>query len=317
MPNFNSYKLIDLSNIKTKSLFDRKSLVEINSFAKIPKKGKSFSQFIEDLPNYLAAKELKLLAHAINQAKINNKPIIWGMGSHVIKVGLSPLLTFLMENGFITTISLNGSGVIHDSELALAGKTSEDVAEGLTDGSFGMSRETAELVNKAADYAAENSIGLGNAIGKSLLELNPKFVEYSVCASAAKLNIPVTVHVAVGTDIVHMHPSANGASIGASSHYDFKILCSIVSNLGNGGVYLNIGSAVILPEIFLKALNVARNINGQIDNFTTANFDFIKQYRSLQNVLNRPTKNSKSNSHSLTGHHEIMLPILAQYLIDL
>ena len=244
----------------------------------------------------------------------SERPIAVGMGAHVIKVGLNPLLIDLMEKGVITSISLNGAGIVHDTEVAMVGRTSEDVGAVLGTGEFGAARETGEAVNEAISLGAEKNIGLGQAVGEYLLEKGFPYNAMSLLASAVRLNVPVTVHVAVGTDIVHIHPSADGAAIGKTTYEDFKIFCGIVSDL-EGGAYLNIGSAVLLPEIFLKALTVARNLGHTVNNFTTANFDFIRHYRTMTNVVNRPTA-SGGIGYNFIGHHELMIPFLAACLLD-
>ena len=266
--------------------------------------------FLNNLPAVLKANNLKEIARAVVQAKKLEKPVIAMLGGHVVKTGCSPILTDLAENGYITHFASNGSACIHDTELARFGHTSEDVATQLEDGSFGMARETAELVNAAAKRSAAGSEGFGEAVGAMLKEEMAPYADRALLANAHRMEIPYTLHVALGTDIVHQHPGASGAAIGEASLRDFRIFAGTVAKLGNGGVVINFGSAVIMPEVFLKALSVARNIHGKIINFTTANFDMIQHYRPSVNVVNRPVL-SGGNGYSITGHHEIMIPLLA------
>ena len=238
-----------------------------------------------------------------------------GMGAHVIKVGLNPLLIDLFKRGLVTSIALNGAGIIHDTEIAMVGRTSEDVGAVLGAGEFGAAKETGEVVNAAIAAGASQGIGLGQAMGEFLLAEDFPYLDQSLLAMARRHDVPVTVHVAVGTDIVHIHPSASGADIGATSHHDFKLFCRLVSEL-EGGAYLNIGSAVLLPEVFLKAITVARNLGHTLATFTTANFDFIRHYRTMTNVVNRPTASGSGKGYNFIGHHELMIPLLAAALIE-
>jgi hypothetical protein len=310
---------IDLGKIKTYSVKGRKSKTEIKSFAKLLRPTSGISDFLDSLPRHLKAEDLKSLVRSISTARRKGRPIILMLGAHPIKCGLSPVLVDLMEQGFVTLLSTNGAGAIHDLETAFWGKTSEEVAEGIEDGSFGMAKETAEIFNNISMSACQENNGLGEAMGKGILKAKARFRKQSLLASAYRLNIPACVHVAFGTDIVHQHPSFDAASTGEATHTDFKILAQHVSRLNNGGVVLHFGSAVILPEVFLKALSVARNIKGvhpggrsrgRIQNFTTANFDMIQHYRPNLNVVMRPTQRS-GKGFSFTGHHEIMIPLLA------
>lgn len=295
------HKPIKLDKIKTYPIKNRKNLVSIDRFGKAID-FKNFNKFIDSLPNFLAANDLRNLIDNIVKSHKKNRQVVLAIGAHVIKCGLSPLVIDLMKRGIVTAVAMNGSGAIHDYEISLIGETSEDVSNSLKDGSFGMARETADAIQAAA---LKSELGLGRALGNKILEDKNKYIQHSILAAGAKLNIPVTVHVAIGTDIIHMHPNVSGADIGESSHIDFKILCSVVSAL-EGGVWLNIGSAVIMPEVFLKAITVARNLGRKIKNFTTANMDMIQHYRPQTNVVRRPT----SRGYSITGHHEIMLPLL-------
>jgi hypothetical protein len=304
------YQAIDLGKIKTSTIKNRKSKVRLDQLAAPHATSGSFTEFWKSLPASLAVNDLRTLVDRIASARQNNKPVMLMMGAHVIKVGLNPILVDLMHCGVIQGIAFNGACAIHDTELAYFGTTSEDVAEALKDGSFGMAGETASLLNEAARRGSKEELGFGEALGKRIVEDRPPHAGLSILGEAFRLNIPVTVHVAVGTDIVHQHPSADGASIGDVSHRDFKIWSNQVSRIGDGGVVLLFGSSVILPEVFLKALTVARNINGKIENFTTANFDMIRHYRPRVNVVERPTE-SKGSGYDFVGHHEIMIPLLA------
>jgi hypothetical protein len=251
---------------------------------------------------------------ATARAHARRKTILWGFGAHVIKVGLAPLVVDLLERGFVSGMMLNGAGCVHDLELAMMGRTSEDVAEALDEGSFGMARETAEPLNRAIAAGAAEGLGMGSAIGREILESRYPHKERSILATAVRLGVPVTVHVAIGSDIHHMHPSADGAALGATSYRDFETLTALVGTL-QGGVFFNVGSAVILPEVFLKALALARNLGRGVRRFTTVDLDFIRQYRPRVNVVERPTRLGGSGL-ALTGHHEILLPLLAAGLVE-
>lgn len=307
----------DLSQISTYPLDSRHSKVTVKDFAHplSNDEAKAASSLLNSLPNILAVQSLRAVAQAIITAKAKNKAIIWGAGGHVIKTGLAPILIDLMQRGFVTSIALNGSGVIHDFEIALIGSTSEDVDEALGAGAFGMAEETGQMLNDAINAGARDDIGLGEAVGRMLFELKPQFAEYSLLHEAYKHKAPVTVHATIGTDIIHLHPNADGASIGKTAHRDFRLLTSMVKELDGGGVYLNIGSAVTLPEIFLKAVTVVRNLGVPLQNFTTANFDFIQHYRPNTNVVKRPVANGAGKGYSITGHHELMIPLLAAAII--
>jgi hypothetical protein len=304
------YPLIDLKKIRTYPIGKRKSKTQISKFGKPLRSNAKMDDFLQSLPRCLKADDLKSLIDSILLAKRKEKPIILMLGAHPIKCGLSPILIDLMQEGFVTLISTNGAGAIHDLEIAFWGKTSEEVQKGIENGSFGMAKETGEIFNRMAIYAGQNDLGLGEAIGKEIWESNARYKKHSLLANTYRLNIPACIHVAIGTDIVHQHPTFDPALTGKASHLDFRILSEEVSRLNNGGVVLHFGSAVILPEVFLKALSVARNIKGKIENFTTANFDMIQHYRPNVNVVLRPTQKS-GRGFSFTGHHEIMLPLLA------
>jgi hypothetical protein len=304
------YQKIDLNKVRTYSIKGRKSKTQIKNFGKPLSSRDDVLDFLESLPKCLRADDFKKLLHSVVKAKRTGKPIIFMFGAHVIKCGLSPVLIDLMRNGFVSLLATNGAGAIHDLEIALWGKTSEEVERSIQDGSFGMAKETADIFNRVSSFAQKENLGLGEAMGKRILELKARFRKYSLLANAFELKIPLTVHVAFGTDIVHQHPNFDPSSTGWATHTDFKILANEVSRLNNGGVVLHFGSAVILPEVFLKALSVARNIKGRIENFTTANFDMIQHYRPNLNVVLRPTQKS-GQGFSFSGHHEIMIPLLA------
>lgn len=308
------YGPMDLSGLHTYSLFDRASKVTTASFARPVAPGATLADFLTSLPDQLLGRDFPELVGRVLASRDKEKPVIAGMGAHVIKVGLNPVLIDLMERRLITGLAMNGACVVHDVELAMAGKTSEDVAAELADGAFGAARETGEVINEAIRLGSREQKGLGQALGDWLLARDYPYNNLSLLASAAKLGIPVTVHVAVGTDIVHIHPSADGAAIGDCSHRDFRIFCSMVADLEQG-CYLNFGSAVILPEVFLKALTAVRNLGHLVNDFTTANFDFIRHYRPLTNVVQRPTSGGGKGYH-LTGHHELMIPLFAACLVD-
>ncbi len=303
------WRPVDLGGIKTVSLYDRQSKVSTADFAHPMRAGASFRDFMDSLPSILAAEDLRKAASAISAAAGNGKTSILGMGAHPIKVGLNPVIIDAIERGVFSGIAMNGAGMIHDVEIALAGKTSEDVAAHLGRGEFGMARETAEFILGAVSKAfLQREQGLGQAVGEALLMERTPFSDASILSAAARCNLPVTVHVAIGTDIIHMHPEMDGAAMGALTHFDFRLFCSLVSTLRHG-VFINLGSAVVIPEVFLKAASVARNLGFPLDGLTTVNMDFLRQYRPLVNVVQRPTMEGGSGI-SLTGHHEIMFPLL-------
>ncbi|MFA6078295.1 MAG: hypothetical protein WC779_00915 [Candidatus Omnitrophota bacterium] len=309
-----SRQRVDLKKIKTIPLNARKCKVAIKDFAGLSKKGDSFKDFYETLPGILTSMNFKILVDAIVKAHKDGKMVIVMMGAHVIKCGLSPIIIDLMKRGVIKAVALNGAGVIHDTEIAMIGRTSEDVGEGIVDGTFGMAKETASFINEAINQGFKEGIGIGEAVGGSISRIKAPHKEFSILANGHELNVPVTAHVAIGTDIIHQHPSANGAAIGEGSLLDFKNFIYSISNL-EGGVTINIGSAVILPEVFLKAVTVARNLGYHLDNFNTANFDMISQYRPNQNVVSRPTS-SGGRGFNIIGHHEIMIPLLYRSIIE-
>jgi hypothetical protein len=288
--------------------------VTASDFAGIYKKGISFKEFLENIPHILAGNDIREVISALVTAHKSKKTICVGIGAHVIKVGLNPIVIDLMERGVITAVAMNGAGIIHDLELAVSGKTSEDVGQSLSDGSFGMAHETASLLGDAARLAGERSIGLGASAGQTIIDKKLPQRQLSILAAGVRLGIPVTVHVAIGTDIIHMHPEFDPKLTGEATHRDFRIFAGVVSGLEKG-VYLNIGSAVILPEVFLKALTVVRNLGTPLKQFTTVNMDFIQHYRPMTNVVNRPTFSGGKGYH-LTGHHELMLPLIAAGVIE-
>lgn len=306
---------IDLSGIATYPLASRPSKVTADDFAKPLASESSLKDFLDRLPNILAARELRELAAVIKEARDKGRAIIIGLGGHVIKTGLAPILIDLMERGYVTAVAMNGSAMIHDFEIALVGATSEDVDATLGSGTFGMAEETGRLINEAVTAGAKDNIGMGEAIGRRLQLLQPVHADKSLLHAAYEARVPITVHVAVGTDIVHIHPSADGASIGRTTQQDFRLLCSLVRDLDGGGVYLNLGSAVVLPEVFLKTVTVVRNLGFKLRDFYTANFDFIQQYRPLTNVVRRPVAGG-GRGFSFIGHHEIMIPLLAASILS-
>lgn len=310
-----AYKEIDLTNISTYSIASRPSKVRTADFARPYQAGSSLQQFLASLPRILKGADFRQLIESIVAAHRTDKQIILMMGAHVIKCGLSPLIIQLMESGVIAAVALNGAAIIHDTEVARWGLTSEDVAEALNDGSFGMVRETTDFLNAALAQGRRKQLGLGEAVGKAIAESDAANRDLSILATGYRLKIPITVHVAIGTDILHQHPGTDGATLGELSHRDFKIFCAQVATLTAGSVVLNFGSAVILPEVFLKALTVARNLGHPAHGFITANFDMIRHYRPEVNVVQRPTQTG-GRGYVFTGHHEIMIPLLTAAIIE-
>ncbi|MFV0389766.1 MAG: hypothetical protein ACK5NT_13555 [Pyrinomonadaceae bacterium] len=305
---------LDFTEIKTYELSSRPSKVTFEDFASADTAHETFSQFVDSLPKILAAADLREFTRRINVARQVNKPIIWGIGGHVIKTGLAPILIDLMNRGFVTAIAVNGSVLVHDSEIATVGFTSEDVDATLGAGDFGAAKETGELINGAANGISDGEMGLAEAVSKRLVESLPEFEDYSVLCAAYNRKIPVTAHITIGADIGNFHPGADGGALGAASYFDFKLFCSLVREMNDGGVYINFGSAVTLPEIFLKAVTINRNLGNDLQGITTANFDFIQHYRPLTNVVKRPNAQGAGKGFAFTGHHEIMLPLLAAML---
>jgi hypothetical protein len=308
------YEEFDLSGVHTYPLDSRKSKANAVDFATPLAPGAGIGGFVRSLPDILAGADFKAVVGAVRAARDADRGILWGIGAHVLKTGLSPILIDLMERGFVSGLATNGAGVIHDFELALGGATSEDVEEALGPGRFGMAEETATLLNAAINDGVRAGLGLGQSVGRRLRELRPAHAHLSVFAAAERLGIPVTVHVAIGTDIIHMHPAASGAAIGEGSLRDFRYFVSSVARLERG-VYINCGSAVVLPEVFLKAVALARNQGRSLDGLTTVNLDFARLYRPQTNVVSRPVAGI-GKGYALTGHHELMIPLLAAALLD-
>ena len=312
-----------LGGVRWYALSSRNSKVSVADFAKAIPRQASFAKALNSFPEILAGKDLRELSVAIQSARRQKKAVLWGIGGHVVKVGLAPILIQLMDAGFVSGIAMNGAALIHDFEIALAGNTSEDVEAAIGKGEFGMAEETVAGVNEIAKLAQRIRIGYGEAAGQYLTSgiLKVRHPGKSLLVAAYEKRIPVTVHLAIGTDIPHMHPAADGAALGAASHMDFRLFCALVEQMDACGAYLNWGSAVLLPEIFLKAVSVVRNLGVPLQGITTANFDFIQHYRPVTNVVKRPTaplnpnEESRSKGYAMTGHHEIMLPLLATALL--
>jgi hypothetical protein len=306
---------LNLEDVSTYALSERPSKVALTDFARPVKEDASLRDFLNSLPNILAVRSLREVAAWMRRARDLRKPIIWGIGGHVIKTGLAAVIIDLMERGFVTGVAANGSVLVHDAEIAMVGSTSEDVDASLGAGAFGAAEETGKLLNEAAREGARDSIGLGEAMGRALVALSPPHKEYSLLCAAYDRRVPFTAHVTVGADIAHFHPSVDGAALGATTHTDFRLLAELVRRMNGGGVYLNIGSAVVLPEVFLKAVTLVRNLRHPLKDFTTANFDFIQSYRPLTNVVRRPTADGAGRGYSITGHHELTIPLLAAELL--
>ena len=309
------YEEFDLAGVATYPLKSRQSKAALDDFGRAYAKGSGVAGLLASLPRILAARDLTAIVDALAAARTAEAGIVWGLGAHVIKTGLSPILVDLMERGFVSAIATNGAGIIHDFEIALAGATSEDVDESLGPGRFGMAAETGRLLNRAIADGVGAGLGIGQAVGRFLLDHHPQHERASLAAACARLGIPLTVHVAVGTDIIHMHPDASGAALGEGSLRDFRYFVSSVARLERG-VYLNCGSAVVLPEVFLKAVGLARNRGIPLAGLTTVNLDFARLYRPQTNVVSRPTAGGTGRGYSLVGHHEIMIPLLAAALIE-
>jgi len=309
-----AFKPIDTSKIKTYSLTARKSKVDAEFAGKPFTPGGSFADFLDSLPRILAADSFRQVAAAIAAAKRAGCTVALGMGAHVIKVGLTPVVIDLMERGILSAIAMNGAGIVHDFEMAYQGRTSEDVDAEIGTGTFGMAEETGRLINEAINSGVSEGLGIGAAVGKAIAGGSVKYPEKSLLAAAHRLGVPATVHVAVGTDIVHMHPSADGAAIGEGSMRDFRLFAGVVASM-EGGVYINLGSAVLMPEVFLKAITLARNLGSPLEKITTVNMDFMQGYRPNTNVVRRPTMKG-GKGYALTGHHEIMFPLLAAAVLE-
>lgn len=305
-----SHQPLDFSKLSTVPIADRGGKVRPEHFARV---APALPGFLDSLPHLLAADSLRAVIAALEQARARQRAIIWGLGGHVVKCGLAPILIDLMRRGYATAFATNGATSIHDFEIAIAGCTSEDVESVLPDGRFGSAQETGSQMNLA--FTANPELGMGEAIGRQLATAaDPRFRDQSLLYAAYQSSVPVTVHVAIGTDTPHTFPQADGAAIGRATHRDFQLLCSLVRDLHDGGVYLNVGSAVVLPEVFLKAVSVVRNLGYPLREFTTVNFDFLQHYRPNANVVNRPHANAGGKGYALTGHHEIMIPLVAALL---
>jgi arginine dihydrolase ArgZ-like protein len=312
---YDDLRPLELEHVKTYPLASRPSKVNLKDFAQPVTEHASLADFLSALPDVLAVQSLRQISARIQRARELRKPIIWGMGGHVIKTGLAPLIIDLMKRGYVSAIAGNGSVLVHDAEIAMVGSTSEDVDATLAEGVFGGADETGKLLNSAARDGAADQIGLGEAMGRALLRLNPKHSDYSLLCAAYEAKIPFTVHLTIGGDVAHFHPNADGASLGATSHTDFRLLAEVVRRTDGGGVYLNVGSAVVLPEVFLKCVTLVRNLGHPLSDITTANFDFIQSYRPLTNVVRRPTEKGAGAGFSITGHHELTIPLLAALLV--
>lgn len=314
-----SSKPLRLDRVKTYPLGGRPSKVSVKDFARPVGSGASLRSWVKSLPGILAGNDFRGVVEALERARARGRAIIWGLGGHVIKVGLGPVLIDLMRRGYVTAVAMNGAALIHDFEIALAGSTSEDVPRGLGRGQFGMAEETGRLINEAITKGDAGNLGIGESVGRFLAGSRAaRFRRYSLLAGAYRQRIPVTVHVAIGTDIIHMHPAMDARAVGAATHRDFRLLAALVKAM-SGGVYLNVGSAVILPEVFLKCVSLAANLARAPRNITTVNLDFIQHYRPTQNVLVRPTQaggkgRGTGRAFALTGHHELMIPLLAAVL---
>jgi hypothetical protein len=312
---YKKYPLLGKKKLKTISIKERKSLVDLKDFARAYEPGSGFEGFLQTLPNFLAARDFTEFYQQVKNARKKDKPIIMGLGAHTVKVGLNPVIIDLMERGWVSAIAVNGAFMIHDFEIALSGQTSEDVAENLHKGTFGNTEETGVFLNAALKEGREQNVGGGEAIGLYLLSSGFPYNKQSILYKAYRLNIPVTIHPAIGTDFIHFHPHFDGAVVGALAETDFLLFSSVVSQISDGGVYINIGSAVILPEIFLKAIAFCTAQGISLKNFYTAVFDFNKHYRPYENVVSRPVLNG-GKGYYFIGHHEIMIPLLAAALLS-
>ncbi|MGH9645572.1 MAG: hypothetical protein ACRD4E_02040 [Bryobacteraceae bacterium] len=313
-----SQKPLSFEGLKTVPIAERGGKVRVDQFARPFQKGASVTQLVDGFPDILAGQAFRGVLDAVKKARAESRAILWGMGGHVIKCGLSDVLLDLMHRGWVTGFVINGAASIHDFEIAIAGQTSEDVEAVLPDGRFGASEETGREMNLGIAEGHRLELGMGEALGKHLGTLaEPEFAPHSVLLGAYKAALPVTVHVAIGTDTPHMHPRADAGAIGETTHRDFRLLCSLARGLDDGGVYLNLGSAVVLPEVFLKAVSVVRNLGHPLAGFTTVNFDFLQHYRPKLNVVERPHARSGGHGFAITGHHEVMIPLLAAALVEL
>jgi hypothetical protein len=310
------YVPIDLDKVETYSIKSRNNKVNVSDhFSQPLKAGLSVAEFIDSLPRLLGADSLRNVVDAVVMAREKGRPVVLAMGGHVIKCGLQPVLKSLIEAEVVTAVAMNGSAAIHDFEVSLVGATSEEVGDVLHSGDFGFSDETGGGMNRALKAGLANEVGFAQAIGEWIVNHQHPFKEHSLLSTCVENNIPVTAHVAMGTDIIHQHPEMDGAVTGEMSIRDFRLITSVVADLGDGGVWLNVGSAVIMPEVFLKALSIAQNLGHHVDNFTTANFDMNQHYRPMQNVIKRPTSGS-GKGYSIVGHHEINIPLLASAIFE-
>ena len=308
-------KTIDFDSIRTYPIRERENKVKKEEFARVSLPKSSFDAFLDSLPTLLAAKDFRVLVGAILNARRNRKPVIFALGGHVIKCGLAPVLNDLIQRGVVTHLALNGSASIHDFEISMIGQTSEEVAHSIKDGTFGMAEETGRLMNEAMRKGVKQGLGAGRAIAETILRGDFPFRELSVQSRALEKGISLSVHIAIGTDIIHQHPAADGAVLGEATFKDFQLLCNVVSQMDGGGVFVNIGSAVIMPEIFLKAVSIARNLGHAVKDFTAFDFDMIRHYRPTENVLKRPTLLGGRAIH-ITGHHELMIPLLVRAITE-
>jgi hypothetical protein len=313
--NYDDLKPLELAQVKTYPLASRTSKVKLDDFARPLGDDATLGEFLESLPNVLAVQTLRRIAERMQRARELKKPIIWGIGGHVIKTGLAPLIIDLMKRGYVSAIAANGSVLVHDAEIAMVGSTSEDVDATLSEGVFGGADETGRLLNTAAREGAADQIGLGEAVARNLIAMKPKHQSHSLLCAAYESKVPFTIHLTIGGDIAHFHPTADGSSLGVTTHTDFRLLAELVRRMNGGGVYLNIGSAVVLPEVFLKCVTLVRNLGHPLSDITTANFDFIQSYRPQTNVVRRPTEKGAGEGFSITGHHELTIPLLAAMLL--
>ena len=315
MSLYEDLKPINLDEVKTYPLSSRPSKVTVADFAKPIANDSSLRDYLQSLPNILAVQSLREIASRMRRARDLGRPVIWGIGGHVIKTGLAPIIIDLRNRGFVNAVAGNGSVLVHDAEIAMVGSTSEDVDATLGEGAFGGAEETGRLLNEAARDGARDGLGLGEALGRALVAMKPKHESLSLLCAAYESKVPFTAHLTIGGDIGHFHPQSDGAALGATSHVDFRLLAELVRRMNGGGVYLNIGSAVTLPEVFLKCVTLVRNLGHELNDITTANFDFIQSYRPLTNVVRRPTADGAGRGFAITGHHELTIPLLAAELI--
>jgi hypothetical protein len=306
---------LNLDKVRTYPLASRPSKVTVDDFAKPVAAAASLRDYLQSLPNILAVQNIREIAVRMRRARDLRKPIIWGIGGHVIKTGLAPIIIDLMNRGFVNAVAGNGSVLVHDAEIAMVGSTSEDVDATLGAGAFGGAEETGRLLNEAARDGARDGLGLGEAVGRALVAMKPKNESLSLLCAAYTSKVPFTAHLTIGGDIAHFHPRSDGGALGATSHTDFRLLAELVRRMNGGGVYLNVGSAVTLPEVFLKCVTLVRNLGEALNEITTANFDFIQSYRPLTNVVRRPTADGAGRGFAITGHHELTIPLLAAELI--